>query len=235
MSLRPGGMPATQLLTMLCAEEVGRPPRTVIMAATRALLAKQYVTEVGPESCEVTLTDAGRAEGQRLLDTPAGQSTRRVQQRKLLEFELVQAGGSQLMHAEDLIPATRVSDSDEAEVTFLNDLLILLRHGRFEPDVGRRVKTVAGERGRAHRNAARMFADLSGDPDVTARVALVTGYALDLRGHWHRHSWLVRPADGRLLETTTCFTAYFGVELASGEDGAGEQGNAWNFVTLHAH
>lgn len=59
-----------------------------------------------------------------------------------------------------------------------------------------------------HKNSAYLFEDGVG--------LIATGYALSDDGYWRQHSWVVAH-DGRVVETTTPRTAYFGVLFSEAE------------------
>lgn len=58
-----------------------------------------------------------------------------------------------------------------------------------------------------HANASRIYR--SGE----FRCRIMTGFALSSNGQWNAHTWLVCE-DGRVVESTYPYSAYFGVELS---------------------
>ena len=100
------------------------------------------------------------------------------------------------------------------------DLVPLLTRGQvFTGPVEMR----EGEPSRAHKNAARLWADHRG-------FSLVTGYGLSEDGLWRQHTWILRtrsqPGKPPINETTVARVLYFGYVLSRKEAGQFYQANA---------
>jgi hypothetical protein len=91
---------------------------------------------------------------------------------------------------------------DHSEVVSY-DLSMLEEVGRFVDP--RDATFEEGEPNGCHENARQLWAK--------GRGTLCTGYALSEDGLWRSHSW-IEAADGRVIETTSPRTAYFGYAAA---------------------
>lgn len=151
---------------------------------------------------------------------------------KTLSARLTAYATSQVEMTDDLIPAADVDELEDGEfVPFLDDAAALLRYGSFADGTQAELREMAACE--CHRNSAELFFQHADDDDLSARLRLMTGYALSADGIWRRHSWLTK-SNGQIVETTAPRRAYYGLMLSSAEDGSpAPQGSAWDFHALH--
>lgn len=115
-----------------------------------------------------------------------------IKEYKKLERKLLSFGGIKVSFPKDL---------------YLNEIKQIVNRGQFW--YGNKSEKISGVPGKCHHNSAYTWSNYKDE------LVLATGFALDSKGTWVCHSWLIEPTDNKsiILETTTKRIAYFGVVL----------------------
>lgn len=90
------------------------------------------------------------------------------------------------------------------------ELPLLLKRGNGFPGFKTRLKK--GDENSCHQNAGRLWLK------DKKNLRICTGYALSADGLWRQHSWLVKPKEKQIIETTERRVAYYGVALDPGDE-----------------